>query len=248
VIDLTAIENQTLHAEPFEWAFMQDLFSPSDASSLVKTFPRDNCKSVKGSDGERAWEYHARALIHLGVNEISAPQGLSEPWRRLAGGLLSPSYRTAMSRLTGRDLTSAPMEAYICHYGAGSFQEPHRDLPEKICTHVFYFNDSWDDAHGGCLNILRSRNPADVFAQITPIVGQSAILVRSEQSWHSVSRIPDGCRRSRRSMNVIFYHPGAISTMWPPGDMTPVHPYASDEDEEMPSIWRRLLGRFGKAT
>jgi hypothetical protein len=26
-------------------------------------------------------------------------------------------------------------------------------------------------------------------------------------------------------MNVIFYHPGAVSTMWPPGDQTPLHPY-----------------------
>ena len=244
MINLAAIEKQAIHADPFEWAFASDLFSPSDASSLVDTFPRDNYKSVKGSDAERAWEYQARALIHLGANVISAPHGLSEHWRRVAEDLLSPAYRTAMSRLTGRDLASAPMEAYVCHYGVGSFQEPHRDLPEKIVTHVLYFNGTWDKAHGGCLNILRSRDPSDVFAEAVPIVGNSAILVRSDKSWHSVSRVTEGCRYSRRSMNVIFYHSGAVSTMWPPGDTTPLHQYDPEEDEGMPSFWRRLLGRI----
>jgi hypothetical protein len=30
---------------------------------------------------------------------------------------------------------------------------------------------------------------------------------------------------SRRSMNVIFYRPGAESTMWPKGDTPPLHDY-----------------------
>jgi hypothetical protein len=66
---------------------------------------------------------------------------------------------------------------------------------------------------------------SDSIAEISPVVGNSSVLVRSNNSWHSVSKVVDGCRTSRRSMNVIFYHPGAVSTMWPTGDMTALHRY-----------------------
>jgi Rps23 Pro-64 3,4-dihydroxylase Tpa1-like proline 4-hydroxylase len=93
-----------------------------------------------------------------------------------------------------------------------------------------YFNDAWDPAWGGCLNILNSSDSADVHATILPIVGNSSLLVRSNRSWHSVSRVADQCTTSRRSVNVIFHLPGAVSTMWPPGktpdlhDLEPVEP------------------------
>ena len=244
MIKFARIEKQTLDTEPFEWTFVNDLFSTQDATSLVDTFPRHNWKSVKGSDGERAWEYQACALVPLGANAPCAPENLSGHWRQLAEDLLSPTYRMAMSRLTGRDLMTAPMEAYICHYPAGSFQEPHRDLREKIVTHVLYFNRSWNKADGGCLNILRSRDMSDVAAEIVPIIGNSAVLVRSDKSWHSVSRVVQGCPRSRRSMNVIFYHPGAVSTMWPPGDTAPLHQYDPEEHEEKLGFWSRLRDRI----
>jgi hypothetical protein len=66
---------------------------------------------------------------------------------------------------------------------------------------------------------------SDVVAEILPVVGNSSVIVRSDHSWHCVSPVTNGCRTSRRSMNVIFYRPGAVSTMWPPGDETPLHDY-----------------------
>src|SRR5947207_9282972 len=99
-----------------------------------------------------------------------------------------------MTRLTGRALMDAPMEAYVCHYGPGAWLGPHLDLKDKIVTHVFYFNESWDAENGGCLNILRSRDMADTFAEIAPIIGNSSVLVRSENLWHSLTRVTNHCR------------------------------------------------------
>ena len=138
---------------------------------------------------------------------------------------LSADYRSAVSQLVGLDLTSASMEANIFHYGPGAWLGPHLDLRDKIVTHVFYFNDKWQSADGGCLRILRSKNELDVMAEIPPIVGNSSMLVRSEKSWHAVARVARGCDTSRRSVTVTFYHPKSISTMWPPGDATPLHDY-----------------------
>jgi hypothetical protein len=230
IIRLDRIEQEPLATVPYEWAFVNGLFSHRAARSLVRTYPRDNFKTVRGYDAEKSYEYEARALIHMNAASPSFPEGLSDAWRMLADDLLSPAYRSAMTRLTGRDLSVATMEAYVCHYGPGAWLGPHVDLKDKIVTHVFYFNASWDKGNGGCLNILRSRDGFDTFAEIAPVVGNSSVLIRSENSWHSVSRVTNGCRSSRRSMNVIFYHPGAVSTMWPPGENAPLHWYESPEE------------------
>lgn len=225
IIRFKALSRATLHRVPYDWSFANNLFASKDARSLVTTYPRDHFKTVKGYDGEKGYEYEARPLIHLGSNKVSFPEELSEAWLRLAADLLSPDYRQAVSTLTGRDLMGAPMEAYVCHFGNGAWLGPHLDLKEKLMTHVFYFNEDWDPENGGCLNILGSSDMSDCIAQIPPNVGNSSLLVRSNNSWHSVSRVVNGCSTSRRSMNVIFYHPGAQSTMWPPGDTTPLHRY-----------------------
>ncbi|WP_407703501.1 2OG-Fe(II) oxygenase [Terricaulis silvestris] len=91
-------------------------------------------------------------------------------------------------------------------------------------THVFYFNEVWDSEDGGCLNILRSKDMNDRVAEVAPIVGNTSILVRSDTSWHAVSKVKPGTA-SRRSMNVIFYRDGAVSTMWPPGETPSLHDY-----------------------
>lgn len=246
MIDLAAIERQPLRTEPFEWAVVSGVFSPRDARALASTYPHDDFKTVQGYESDRGWSYESRALVHLGARDVAGRDGLSEPWRQLADDLLSPGYRAAMSRLTGRDLTSAPMEAYVCHFGPGAWQGPHRDLPEKIVTQVFYFNRTWNGEDGGCLRILRSRDVSDVAQEILPVAGDCAVLVRSENSWHAVSRVVDGSTRSRRSMNVIFYQPGAVSTMWPPGDTTPLHRYDGGDDAEAPGMWSRLRRRLAR--
>jgi Rps23 Pro-64 3,4-dihydroxylase Tpa1-like proline 4-hydroxylase len=130
-----------------------------------------------------------------------------------------------MSLLTGCDLTIVPMEVNVFHYGPGGSLGPHPDLPDKLVSHILYFNPSWDRQYGGCLNILRSADMADTAAEIAPIVGNSVVLVRSDDSWHAVSRVADGCPWSRRSITVTFYRHGSVSTMWPPDDLTPLRRY-----------------------
>ena len=140
-----------------------------------------------------------------------------------------------MTRLTGRDLSGAWMEVNLVHYGPGAWLGPHVDLKEKVVTHVFYFNETWEVEYGGCLGILRSSDPSDVVAQIAPLLGNSAVIVRSDKSWHTVTRVAKGCLLSRRSMNAIFHLPGSVSTMWPPGDNAPLR----DFDER---VWARERG------
>jgi Rps23 Pro-64 3,4-dihydroxylase Tpa1-like proline 4-hydroxylase len=163
----------------------------------------------------------------MGATEITHPADLSDAWRALALDLLSAEYRAAMTTLTGRDLSTAPMEVNVFHYGPGGSLGPHRDLPEKLVTHVLFFNRSWNPADGGCLNVLGSADQGDLVTAIPPLMGHSAVIVRSEDSWHAVSRVVNDPPQSRRSVTVTFYRPGSVSTMWPPDDTTPLHRYVA---------------------
>jgi SM-20-related protein len=169
---------------------------------------------------------------------------LSAAWLGLAHDLLSPAYRVAMSLLTGCDLSSVPMEANVFHYGPGACLGPHPDLDDKLVTHVIYFNQSWDREDGGCLTILGSADPNDITAEITPIVGNSVVLVRSKNSWHAVSRVLNNCRTSRRSLTLTFYRPGSVSTMWPPDDNPPLHRYEASDLDSRPSRFTDLWARW----
>jgi len=225
MINLAQIRHHRLETDPYEWAAVGNLFSPEDAASLSATYPCDRFKLVAGYDKEKGYEYEARALIGMGAGTAAHPEELSEAWRQLAAELCSAEYRAAMSALTGRDLMHVPIEVNVFHYGPGAALGPHKDLADKLVTHVLYFNRSWNTATGGCLRILRSQDPADVKAEIPPIVGYSAVIVRSDKSWHEVTRVVGESTCSRRSMTVTFYRPGSVSTMWPPGDTTPLHRY-----------------------
>jgi Rps23 Pro-64 3,4-dihydroxylase Tpa1-like proline 4-hydroxylase len=225
MLDLNRISQQPLETDPYRWAVIDKLFSRPDAKALAKTFPHDHFKLQSYYGGDKDSEYEARALVGMGEHRIWRPETLSTAWQALANNFLTPAYRAALSSLTGINLNDAPLEVNVFHYPPGGLLGAHADLTDKIVTHVLYFNRSWNDEDGGCLTILRSSDPGDIVRTVSPIVGNSAVLVRSDDSWHAVSPVVKSCRRSRRSLTATFYHPGSISTMWPPGDTTPLHNY-----------------------
>ena len=228
MIDLQRITSNSLSSDPYNWALIDRVFEPADAAALVQTFPRDCFKTVKGYDGEKGYEYEARSLISMGANVASHAETLSPAWRSLADALVSPEYQKAMSDLTGLDLETLPIEVNIFHYGRSAWLGPHVDLADKLVTHIFYFNETWNESDGGCLAILRGSDMTETVKIIPPVAGNSAVLVRSTNSWHAVTRVRDDCRISRRSMAVTFYRPGSPSTMWPVGDTTPLHHYTGE--------------------
>ncbi len=246
MIDLNRFTPQVLSSEPYRWAFVDRLFSPADCSALVEGFPREHFKTVEGYDGEKGYQYEARSLIALGADAPAHARFLSPAWQRLAEDLLSLAYRQAMSRLTGVELAHLPIEANVFHYGRSAWLGPHVDLADKVMTHIFYFNDVWDERDGGCLTILRAGDATQIVKVIPPLAGNSVVVVRSDNSWHAVSRVREKCRSSRRSLTVTFYRPGSKSTLWPGNDVTPLHDYTREHSRLgrlVQQSWRRIKGR-----
>lgn len=243
MLDLQRIAQGKLETAPYSWAQIGGLYAPEDAEALARSYPRDHFKTLTNRGGEKDYDYDARSLIRHGRDVLTFEQDLSAAWQTLGRQLLSPAYRNAMSTLTSLDLSTAPLEVNVFHFGPGASLGPHPDLADKVVTHILYFNREWRASDGGCLQILGSRNESDVVAEVLPLVGNSAVLVRSDHSWHAVSRVAKGCNRSRRSVTVTFYRPGTDSSMWPEGDTTPLHDYAGaleDWENERPSWGARL--------
>jgi SM-20-related protein len=236
MIDLNRISGTHLESEPYQWAGINGLFSPEDAAALAATFPRDHFKRVADHVGQKKHDYQIRALIRMGDRSISRAARLSGAWQALGDDCLSPAYRAAMSSLIGVDLRTAELEVNVYHYPPGGSHGAHTDHRDKIVTHVLYFNQSWNDDDGGCLMVLRSADVRDIATTVSPIVGNSVVLVRSDNSWHAVSRVVNSCRLSRRSMTITFYRPGCVSTVWPRWDRALLHDY--------PSRWQRLQDRL----
>jgi len=60
--------------------------------------------------------------------------------------------------------------------------------------------------------------------------------VRSDDSWHAVSRVVKDSHVSRRSLTATFYREGSVSSMWPPGELHSLHSYQPAQ----PSMWKRI--------
>jgi hypothetical protein len=225
MIDLDRIMDSRLQSEPFQWGSVDRLYSAANAAALAKTYPRDHFRLITGYGGEKDYEYEARPLIGMGASEIAFESHLSDAWRSLSRALLSPAYRETVAAISGCDLRDALLEVNVFHYGPGASLGPHSDLPDKIVTHVLYFNEEWDAADGGCLQILSAKDERAVVHEVLPLIGNSAFLVRSESSWHAVSRVTEGRNRSRRSVTATFYRAGSVSSMWPPGETFELHDY-----------------------
>jgi SM-20-related protein len=235
IIDLNRISRSRLEAEPYRWAAINGLFAAADAAALAATFPRDHFKRLADHAGPKKHEYQVRSLIRMSAQSISRVKQLGSAWQTLANDILSPAYRRAMSELTGLDLGAAELEVNLFHYPPGGSHGAHPDHPDKIVTHILYFNEAWNDDDGGCLLILKSSDPRDIATRISPLVGNSAVLVRSDNSWHAVSEVARTCQLSRRSLTATFYHPGCVNTtVWPRWHQVLRRSFASR--------WQRLRG------
>jgi hypothetical protein len=228
ILDVDRIRAAVLGDTPFRWGVVDGLYEARDRQTLVDTYPVEPFATIEGYDGEKGYVYEARCLVAMGGTAPWRPDQLSEAWLRLATDLCSREYRAAMSAITGLELDDLVMEVNLFHYGPGAWLGPHVDLPEKVVTHVLYFNDDWDPHVGGCLQVLRDGGDR-VVHEVPPTAGSSVVLVRSDSSWHAVARVADDCHDTRRSVTVTFYVPGSVSTMWPPGAERPLHRYPPAE-------------------
>lgn len=185
---------------PYPWVYFTSgqFLIESAERDLARRFPTEGYQRLDRSDRTTGKTYRNFSRPIAGPEGMADVSDFSPLWRRLIEALLAPEYRDAMAHLLGQPVAGA-IELRLVRHGSGDWLEPHVDGPDKLFSHLIYFTAEWQDAWGGRLELLASADPASVIHRITPRLGASVALARSEQAWHSVSVVDEG-RPERRSL------------------------------------------------
>ncbi len=213
-LDLDALRGVRLAEQPHRWGYLPAAVAPAAAAELRATFPRSGFWHLRHHDGEKPMQFRLRCVVPLGGDRAVGAESLSPAWLALVDELLSDAYRDAFAEALGQSLDGHPLELSAWRWGPAAHLGPHVDIPRKLASQVFYFNESWDPKWGGCLHIQDSEDPRDLTAELPPTLGSASILVRSDSSWHSVPEVAEGAAEERLSLIATWQHPGTESPFW----------------------------------
>lgn len=197
---ITALRASALRLEPWPHCYLPAALPPAVAADIEAGFGQVDLRSVEGVDRAKTYRMHTRRVDLTG--DVALP---SPTWRHLIDALLDNRYRAAVSELTGVPLDDTDLTIDLWEYRDGDWLAPHVDKPEKTVTQLFYFCQDWSPEVGGHLLILDGADTQDrPHERLRPTTGASAVLVRSDSSWHAVEAAR-GTSASRCSIAVTFW-------------------------------------------
>jgi hypothetical protein len=195
----------------------------------MKTYPKDHFHySTRKMGHDKTYKHCGRPLIVPGEKEPFHAERLAPLWHDLCQDLLSDEYRNALEELIGVSLKNHIVGVDFWRFdpGDGCFISPHADVPWKTVSHIYYFVREWDPSWGGMLGVHDVDQQNDRIRTVTPSLGTSAILVRSERSFHSIEQVSIQAKETRRVMDVVFFNkmppaprPGRIESEILPEEM-----------------------------
>ncbi|MFF0447660.1 2OG-Fe(II) oxygenase family protein [Streptomyces sp. NPDC004609] len=207
---MVSLDRTTVEDDPFRWYHVTDTFRPEEAAALRETFPSEGFRMVTRTGMDKSYAMHHRLLHPLdGTDGVTSLPG---PWRDFVAEVTAPGYREAVAALTGLPLDEAHVEVNLWRYGRSCWLDPHVDKPEKLVTHVLYFNASWPEDRGGDLLLLGSSSVDDVVRRVVPAANTGVLLVRGDQSWHAVDRVRDCESGLERLSAQVVFHQGGLTT------------------------------------
>ncbi|MGK5627815.1 2OG-Fe(II) oxygenase [Streptomyces sp. URMC 123] len=186
-----------LTATPWAHAHVPQTLPAEAAGELARAFDDFDLTPCEETRREKSYRFATASLT--GPDRPA----LTPRWAALVDGLHSDAYRRSVSELTGVPLDGARFSLDLWEYRSGDWLAPHVDKADKLVTQIFYLSEGWREGDGGRLLILGSPDATDVARALPPVLGSSAVLVRSETSWHAVEP-PAAHSAPRRSMTATF--------------------------------------------
>ena len=129
-------------------------------------------------------------------------------WKKLVCLINDPDYQNSIYKNLNIDCSNLKKEIILNEYKSGDFISAHTDRKPKILTHLIYLSDLSEADKGGELEIIDQSGKVDHF--ITPKEGKDIFLIRSDNSWHAVSKIT--AEKVRRSIQIVFWEDTPINT------------------------------------
>ncbi|AFY51253.1 hypothetical protein Nos7524_5541 [Nostoc sp. PCC 7524] len=223
MLQLDAIRQTSMQEVPYHWAVIENLLSQEASLELAASFPQENFRLSAGegygylwgemlaSSDDMALMYNFGELWRERIAEgrlSSDLHHLSHNWQQLIQVLWQPQYRQALTQMSGIELKDCAMVIGFRRYNGGHLHRPHTDEPSKALTHLVFFNEQWPIEWGGCLRILKDEQPESVYQDIPPLNKLSAVIVRSDNSWHMVTPVTSSVSQPRLVLRIAFFrHP-----------------------------------------
>jgi len=199
---------QFQHRDPFRHVVIDDFFDAATCAQLLAEFPafeRGNARNEAGQLGNKSTVEQIRGLgpAYTALDDLIQTRGfldligkitciqnlLYDPWY-FGGGTHENRH--------GQDL-----DAHV-DFNRHPVERWHRRL-----NLIVYFNQEWDDAWGGALELHSDpRSASDRILRIAPLLNRAVIFETTEWSWHGFRRIDlpaDRQSRSRKSIALYFY-------------------------------------------
>ena len=194
--------------DPFRHVVIDDFFDAATCARLVDEFPafeRGNARNEAGQLGNKS--------------TVEKIRGLGPAYAALDDLIQTRQFLDLIGKLTGiQELLYDPW-----YFGGGTHENRHgQDLDAHVDFNrhpverwhrrlnlIVYFNQEWDDAWGGALELHSDpRNAGDRILRITPSFNRAVIFETTEWSWHGFRRIalPEEKKSlSRKSIALYFY-------------------------------------------
>jgi hypothetical protein len=211
---------------PFPWHGSKGFLRPEAFDRLHDDFPSlelfERHEGMQRPHGQRPHDRYYLAYESNLYHEVGNDRGpgtiareeLAAPWQRFLDEILGcEPYLALASRLFGQ---SRFRLRFAWHLGfTGSEVSPHIDSPNKLGTHIFFFNRGaeWDPAWGGSTLVLQGkRGPGkspdfSAFSRATPVDicdASSFLFKNTPDAWHGVEALSAPPGHYRRLFNVIF--------------------------------------------
>lgn len=229
MLNLYAIYHTTMQSVPYRYAVIENLLPKAASLELAASFPQEQFRLSIGEGYGYLWsemlasnedialiyKFCDRASPELSVRwrdritqgRLSSNLGnLSSIWRQVIEEMWTPAYRQALTQISGVELKDCAMVIGFRRYNLGHCHRPHTDEPSKALTHLLFFNEQWSMDWGGCLRILFDEKPESVFQDIAPLGQFSAVIVRSDNSWHMVTPVASTALQCRLALRITFFH------------------------------------------
>jgi len=221
MLNFQSIRTAAMQKVPYNWALIKNLLSTEASSELSATFPQEEFRLSAGEGYGYSWgkmlapsediplmlkSKDDRWRQRLAQGRLTSDlRHLSNVWRQLIEGLWTTSYRAAIAEMSGLELKDCVMDIGFRRYNSGHSHFPHTDEPNKVLTHLLFFNQQWSENWGGCLRILKDSEPESAFQDILPLSHSSVVIVRSDNSWHMVTPLTSRASESRLALRVAFF-------------------------------------------
>lgn len=210
-MEISQFREQFKAADPFPHLVIDNFFTADFLARIESDFPTKN-------------ENYDRFCIEdggqIGTNYANGdPDSFPPAFKQLDALVQDRVFLDFISRLTGINHLDYDPQYFgggIRESRSGTFLPPHVDfnhhpatLTHRRMNLLFYFNQGWEEAWGGNLQVHKDPN---IFANndslvrsYMPINNRCLIFETSETSWHGFDRLklPEG--KSRRAFTIYYY-------------------------------------------